>query len=103
MEHDIHHGLSQVEARGVVHRALAAYALRFASHAPELTWTGDDRVDVAFIVRGMRLTGSLDIGPDKFRLRLEVPWLLRPFRARAIERVGAEVAGWLAQAKLGGS
>lgn len=99
MEHDIRHDLPSDQAQRVAHQALESYATRFASYAPEVNWRSDAEVDVAFTVKGMRLTGGLKVEPDRFRLNLEVPFLLKPFRNKAFSVIEREVQVWIAKAK----
>ncbi|HEX2675771.1 MAG TPA: polyhydroxyalkanoic acid system family protein [Polyangiales bacterium] len=99
MEHEIPHALTLPEARNVVRSALASYTERLSKYHPEVKWTGEDRVAVGFNVKGMHLNGTLDIEPDKFRLQLAVPLLLRPFTAQATKVIDREAAGWITKAR----
>jgi hypothetical protein len=101
MQHEIPHGLTLAKARSVVRSALESYTARLAKYRPDVTWSGDDRVAVAFTVKGMHLNGALDIEPDKFRMHLAVPLLLRPFTAQATKLIDQEAASWLAKARTG--
>ena len=101
MEHDIRHDLDAAQAQRVAKQALQSYAERFAKYQPEVQWRSDSQAEVAFIVKGMRLAGGLKIEPDRFRLSLDVPFVLRPFKGRAFAVIAREVQGWLAKAKAG--
>lgn len=99
MEHDIQHDLEPAQAQRVAKQALQSYSERFAKYNPEIQWRGDTQADVAFTVKGMRLAGGLKIEPDRFRLSLDVPFMLRPFKGRAFAVIEREVQVWLVKAK----
>jgi hypothetical protein len=99
MEHEIPHDLQLEKAREVAQQAVQHYAERFAKYSPQVTWTDEQRVAVAFTVKGVRLEGGITVEPGVFRMRLEVPFLLRPFTGRALEAIDTEVQRWIAKAK----
>lgn len=99
MEHDIRHNLGEAQAQRVAKQAVQSYAERFAKYNPEVQWRGDSQADVAFTVKGMRLSGGLKVESDRIRLSLDVPFVLRPFKGRAFAVIEREVQGWLAKAK----
>ena len=101
MEHDIRHDLPVDQAQRVARLALESYATRFAKYEPAVQWSTDNQASVAFTVKGMRLSGGLKIERDRFRLDLDVPMLLRPFKGRAFAVIEREVQGWIAKAKAG--
>jgi hypothetical protein len=101
VEHDIRHDLEPARAQQVAKQALQSYSERFSKYSPEIQWRSDTQADVAFTVKGMRLAGGLKIEPDRFRLSLDVPFMLRPFKGRAFAVIEREVQGWLAKAKSG--
>jgi hypothetical protein len=101
VEHEIRHDLETAQAQRVARRALDSYSQRFAAYSPEVQWANDSEASVAFTVKGMRLAGGLKVEPDRFRLNLEVPFLLRPFKGRAFGVIEREVQNWVAKAKTG--
>jgi hypothetical protein len=101
VEHDIRHDLSADQAKRVAHRALESYATRFAGYQPSVQWRTDTEAAVAFTVKGMRLTGGVKIGRERFSRNHEVPFLLRPLKGRAFAVIEREVQGWIAKAKSG--
>lgn len=100
MDHEIRHELSVSEAQAVAHRALDAYVKRFAKYSPELSWRSEREAEIAFTAKGIRLAGALTVEPDRFRMRLDVPLLLRPFKGRALQVIDREVQRWLEQAQV---
>ncbi len=101
VEHDIQHDLEPAQAQRVAKQALQSYSDRFAKYNPEIAWRSDTQADVAFTVKGMRLAGGLKIEPDRFRLSLDVPFVLRPFKGRAFGVIEREVQAWVSKAKSG--
>jgi hypothetical protein len=101
LEHEIRHDLPPAEAQRIAKQAIASYAERFAKYSPEVQWRSESQADVAFTVKGMRLTGGIAIEANRFRLSLDVPFVLRPFKGRAFAMIEAEVQKWLAKAKNG--
>jgi hypothetical protein len=99
VEHDIRHDLEPAQAQKIAKQALQSYSERFAKYGPEVQWRSDTQADLAFTVKGMRLAGGLKIEPDRFRLSLDVPFVLRPFKGRAFGVIEREVQGWIAKAK----
>jgi hypothetical protein len=101
MEHSISHDLPLPEAKRVARHAVDAYASRFEKYGPEVTWTGDDQASIAFKAKGVRLKGGFRVEPDRIRMQLEVPLLLRPFTSRALRAIDTEAQQWIAKAKAG--
>lgn len=101
MKHQIAHDLDSNLAKEATVRAFEAYQKRFASYRPTLQWEGDNRARIGFSVKGMKLEGSIDILPRAIELDLDVPFLFRPFKSKAIDVIDREVRSWLAKAKNG--
>lgn len=101
MDYDVPHGLPLDQAKRAVQAAVASYAARLAKYAPDVKWTGDTHLDIAFSAKGLRLEGALDIDAEKLRVHLEVPFLLRPFQGRATQLIDREAAHWISKAKAG--
>lgn len=101
MKHVIQHDLDLPTAKRVVDRAFAEYKSRFPDYQPSLSWVSDQRADVSFNARGVKLSGSMSIEPKSIALDLDVPFLFRPFQKMAIEVIDREVRTWLAKARAG--
>lgn len=95
MEHDISHELTTREAQALAHRAIDAYAQRFAKYSPTVAWHTESEAEITFSAKGIKLHGGLTVKPDRFVVRLEVPLLLRPLQGRALRIIDDEVRGWL--------
>src|SRR5690242_5323796 len=101
MKHIIAHDLDIATARKVTDRAFAEYKARYGQYNPELRWANENRAEVSFQAMGVKLEGAMEVGPKDIALDLDVPFLLRPFRSKAIEVIEREVKLWIGKAKAG--
>lgn len=101
MRHEVTHGLGLDLAKKAVRAATESYAVRFAKYSPKTVWESDARAKVAFSVPGGTLDGSLEIKSDVVVFELDIPFLLRPFKKRALEIVEGEINIWVDKAKKG--
>jgi len=101
MKHQIAHDLDLNLAKEAAVRAFEAYQRRFTNYHPTLKWEDDRKARIGFSVKGMKLEGSIDILPGAIELDLDVPFLFRPFKGKAIEVIEREVRNWLTKAKNG--
>jgi hypothetical protein len=101
MKHSIAHELDANLAKEAAVRAFEAYQKRFANYHPTMHWDDDRKARIGFSVKGVKLAGSIDILPRAIELDLDVPFLFRPFKGKAIEVIEREVRNWLAKAKNG--
>jgi hypothetical protein len=99
--HDIPHDLDFDLAKLAAVKAAEAYGQRFAEYDYRAKWVSDRRVELGFTVVGKRLEGAMTVMPDRLQLELEVPFMLRPFRGKAISIIEKEAQGWLDKAKRG--
>jgi hypothetical protein len=101
MKHQIAHDLDSNLAKEAAVRAFDAYKQRFANYNPTIQWDRDNKARIGFSVKGVKLEGSIDILPKAIELDLDVPFLFRPFKGKAIEVIEREVRAWLDKAKNG--
>jgi hypothetical protein len=101
MKHVIQHDLDMPTAKKVADRAFAEYKSRFPDYQPSLRWVNDQRADVAFNAKGIKLAGAMHIEVKSIALELDVPFLFRPFQKMAIEVIDSEVRLWLGKARAG--
>jgi hypothetical protein len=99
MKHSVPHPLGTERARRVAEQAFASYAERFAEYRPSLRWLDAQRAETSFTVKGVTLTGSIEVGAREILLDLDVPLLLRPFKSKAIEVIEREIRTWVARAE----
>lgn len=101
MKHEIHHGLSPEQARTVVDKAMEAYAARFAEYNPEFHWKTENQGRLGFKAKGVSVAGDIEIDGPKILVDLEVPFILRIFKGKAIEVIDREVRTWVEKARAG--
>ena len=101
MEHRVKHDLGKDLAKKATVAALAAYSQRFSEYQPKSTWTGEYTAKVNFNVKGMSLDGKFEVADREITMDLDVPFLLRPFKAKALDVIEREITEWCARAKAG--
>jgi hypothetical protein len=101
MKHSVPHSLGKENAKKAALAALAAYAERYAQYKPTATWTTDDRADVSFTAKGITLHGVLEVRESTIDMDLDIPFLLRPFKDKALGAVEREIARWVDKTKRG--
>jgi hypothetical protein len=101
MKHSVAHDLGEEEAKNVANSAFDSYKARFAEYRPTATWVGDKHADISFSVKGLSLKGTIDLKPQSFELDLAVPFLLKPFKGKALGVIEEEIRKWIGKAKAG--
>lgn len=101
MKHEIQHGLEPELAKKAVDKAMEAYSARFAEFNPSFRWTGDTKGRLGFKAKGVSVDGDIEIAGPKILVDLEVPFLLRMFKGKAMEVIDREVKKWVEKARAG--
>jgi len=101
MKHTVSHTLGLEMARKVVQAALDSYAQRFSDYHPTTRWKNDDAADIGFTVKGMHLSGTVKVAETAIDLDLDVPFLLKPFKGKAISIIEGEIRQWIKKAENG--
>lgn len=101
MKHAVPHDLGQDRAKKVAESALASYAHKFEKYEPRIAWVGPQKAHISFNVKGMKLTGALEVLDRSIDLDLDVPFLLRPFKGQAISVIEGEIKEWIQKEKRG--
>ena len=57
---------------------------KFAKYSPQTRWVTENRATISLNIKGMTLSGSLEVQAHSIDLDLEVPFLLRPFKSQAV-------------------
>jgi Putative polyhydroxyalkanoic acid system protein (PHA_gran_rgn) len=99
MKHSVNHDLGRQRAREVAQKALAEYAVKFSKYNPRANWVSPDRAEISFAVKGMTLSGTLEVTDHSIDMELEVPFLLRPLRGQALRVIEGEIREWIDKAK----
>jgi hypothetical protein len=101
MKHVIRHGVSQAQAKQAIETAIEVYSRKFPDYHPRSSWKSETKAEVSFKVKGMTLTTVIEITPETIESDMDVPFLFRPFKSRALNVIEGEVQKWLARAKTG--
>ncbi len=101
MKHAVPHDLGQDLAKKVAESAFASYAQKFAKYEPKSNWVTPTRANISFSVKGMTLSGSLEVSSTSIEMDLDVPFLLKPFKGPAIAVIEGEIREWIKKAKAG--
>jgi hypothetical protein len=102
MKHAVPHDLGPDRAKKVAESAIASYEQRFEKYHAKARWTSPTRAEISFKVKGMSLSGTLEVLEKAIEMDLDVPFLLRPFKGTAIGVIEEEIKSWLAKEKAGG-
>ena len=102
MKHSVPHDLGQERAKKVADSALSTYAQKYANYHPRVSWTGPNKAEISFKVKGMNLAGSLEVLDRSIDLDIDVPFLLRPFKSQALGVIEGEINDWIKKAKAEG-
>ncbi len=98
MKHQVTHALGQPKAKQIAVQALDSYKKRFAEYDPYCEWVSEYSAKIGFSVKGVKLNGAIDVLPSAFDLDLDVPFLLRPFKGKALAVIEEEIKSWIAKA-----
>lgn len=101
MKHSIHHGLNKDLARKATHKAFESYKQRFAKYDPTVDWSTEDRANVSFSAKGVTLEGNIEITDSDVNLELNVPFILKPFKKKAVGVIEDEIQKWVKKAERG--
>lgn len=101
VKHVITHTLSPEQARKVTDKAFESYAAKFGDYSPTAEWVSETKSNIGFQAKGIKLNGSIELQPHAVELELDVPFLLRPFKASAIKIIDTEIREWIVKAERG--
>ena len=101
MKYSVPHDLGQDRARKVTDAAFASYKERLKKYAPETRWVSDRRAEISFSVKGIKLSGAVEVDATAIEMELDVPFLFRPFRGAAMGIIQEEIREWIQRAKTG--
>lgn len=101
MKHTVSHSLGLEMARKVAQAALDSYARRFSDYHPTTHWKNEDAAEIGFTVKGMHLKGAVKVAASAIDLDLDVPFLLKPFKGKAISVIEGEIHEWIKKAERG--
>lgn len=102
MKHSVPHDLGKEKAKKAAEAALAQYSEKFAKYSPKTSWVSDTKASISFNIKGMTLSGTMEVLERAIEMDLDVPFLFRPFKGQAISIIEGEIKEWIAKAKQGG-
>jgi hypothetical protein len=103
MKHVVSHDLGQERAKQVAESALSSYSEKFAKYSPEVRWKTQNQAYIAFKVKGITLSGLLEVLDKTIEMDLDVPFMLRPFKNQALSVIDGEIQDWIKKAKSQGA
>jgi len=101
MEEVFTHGLSKERAKKVTQKAIDAYTEKFSDYNPRTEWVTDDKAEVSFSAKGVTLEGSFRLTDEEIVMQMDIPFLLKPFKGKAVDVVEKEINKWVRKAKNG--
>ena len=101
LKHEIRHPLSLELAKKAIDKAMEAYSARFADYNPRYEWKRENMGQLSFRAKGVSVEGEIEIVDDKIFVELEVPFILRIFKGKAMEVIDTEVKKWIEKAQAG--
>lgn len=101
MKHSVAHELGMEKAKQAAEAAIESYKKRFAEYKPQAHWSNDRRAEISFSVKGLTLRGALEVQPSSIDMDLDVPFMLRPFKGKALSVIESEIKAWVKKAEAG--
>jgi hypothetical protein len=101
MKHSVPHDLPFDLAKKAADKALQEYRARFPDYDPQIEWTDDKTAEVTLKAMGSTLKGNFVLTEHAIDMDMEVPLLMRPFKAKAMEVVEQKIREWIDKAKRG--
>ena len=101
MKHAVAHDLGADKAARAAKAAFAAYEQKYAKYSPRANWLSDRRADISFSAKGVSIKGTIEVGATSIDMDLDVPFLLRPFKGKALEVIEREIRVWIEKARSG--
>jgi Putative polyhydroxyalkanoic acid system protein (PHA_gran_rgn) len=101
LRHSVKHQLTPEQLRLAVRKFAEEYCRRFAEYHTVAEWLNPDTVEVRFKVKGIKLSGRLELGPSEIGIEMDVPFAFTLFRSRAVRAIEDEVRPWLERAARG--
>ena len=101
MKHSVSHDLGKEMAVKVSKKAFDTYKEKFAKYNPSSNWVSDSKCEIGFTAKGINIEGALEVFDNRIDMDLEVPFLLRPFKGKALDLIEKEIKEWIGKAKAG--
>lgn len=95
MKHIVRHDVDREKSVLIAKKAFEHYQNRYAKYSPTAKWPSPHRADISFTAKGMTFQGSMTFDDGSIEMELEVPFIFRPFKNRAVKVVEKEILKWL--------
>ena len=94
MKHYFNHNLNQDDATMLTKEALDSYCDKYSEFQPKVAWN-NHQAEIALVVAGSKLKGVVEVEPGRIGLDMNIPFLLRPFKKKAIDVIQKEITTWM--------
>ena len=101
MKHIIKHDLSPELAKKAATKAAERYTAKFEKYNARTDWHSDTHAEISFRVKGLDVAATMDLEPEQVALDMEVPFILRPFKKKALGVVEEVIQKWIDKARNG--
>ena len=61
----------------------------------------DQRAEISFSAKGLTLEGAIELRPTEIELELDVPFLFRQFKNKALGVIEEQIQEWIGKAEAG--
>jgi hypothetical protein len=101
MQHQVKHGLDFDTAKRATDKAFQTYTEKFSDYNPEYNWNDDRNAEVSFSAKGVSVSGDVEIKENSIEFDLDVPFLLKAFKGKAVSVIEDEIQKWVDRAERG--
>jgi hypothetical protein len=101
MKHEMAHDLPADVAKKVAEKAFDSYREKYAEYRPRLVWVSERHAEASFSVKGVSIKGKVELKARAIVFELDVPFLFRPFKSRAVAVMERELQHWTTKAEQG--
>jgi hypothetical protein len=101
MDHRVSHDLDFETAKRVTNKAFESYSERFSNYSPTLDWVTEQKAKITFTAKGVSLDGNITLHEGAIEMGLDVPFIFKPFKKKAIQIIEDEIQKWIDKARAG--
>ncbi len=95
MKHSFAHNTDIETTSRAAKKAWETYSERFGNYSPSMQWKDDTHAILSFSAKGIQLKGEIALKPDAIDISLDVPFIFRLFKKKAIGVIEAEIRKWI--------
>ena len=101
MKHIIKYDISPELARKAATKAAERYTEKFSDYDVKTVWNTENNAVISFRVKGLDVSATMDLEPNQVSLDMQVPFILRPFKKKALHVVKEVIRKWIGKARNG--